>query len=151
LPVMPAAGAAAATAAAAIDWPALIALRTDVARELERLRVAGEIGAPLQAELDVYCTDAQFARLDALGEELRFLMITSRARVQRAGSAPAGAVEASSVPGGGVWVRVQRTGAAKCVRCWHHVDDVGQSGEHPELCGRCIGNISGSGETRRYA
>jgi isoleucyl-tRNA synthetase len=151
LPVMPAAGAAGATAAAAIDWPALIALRTDVARELERLRVAGEIGAPLQAELDVYCTDAQFARLDALGEELRFLMITSRARVQRADSAPAGAVEASSVPGGGVWVRVQRTGAAKCVRCWHHVDDVGQSGEHPELCGRCIGNISGTGETRWYA
>jgi isoleucyl-tRNA synthetase len=154
LPVMAAAGAGAtgtAAAVAAIDWPALIALRTDVARELERLRVAGEIGAPLQAELDVYCTDAQFARLDALGEELRFLMITSRARVQRADSAPAGAVEASSVPGGGVWLRVQRTSAAKCVRCWHHVDDVGKSGEHPELCGRCIGNISGPGETRRYA
>jgi isoleucyl-tRNA synthetase len=50
-----------------------------------------------------------------------------------------------------VWLRVQRTSAAKCVRCWHHVDDVGRSSEHPELCGRCIGNISGAGETRRYA
>jgi isoleucyl-tRNA synthetase len=144
-------GAAASGTGVAIDWPALIALRTDVARELERLRVAGEIGAPLQAELDVYCTEAQFARLNVLGGELRFLMITSKARVQRADSVPAGAVEASSVPGGGVWLRVQRTGAAKCVRCWHHVDDVGQSAGHPELCGRCIGNISGAGETRRYA
>jgi isoleucyl-tRNA synthetase len=78
-------------------------------------------------------------------------MITSWARVHRADSAPAGAVESSSVPGGGVWLRVQRTGATKCVRCWHHVADVGLSSEHPELCGRCIGNISGPGETRRYA
>ena len=141
----------ASAAPAAIDWAALIALRADVARELERLRVAGEIGAPLQAELDVYCTAEQYARLNALGDELRFLMITSKARVQRVESAPAGAVEASSVPGGGVWLRVQRTAAVKCVRCWHHCDDVGQSAGHRELCGRCICNITGPGETRRYA
>ncbi|MDE2219104.1 MAG: isoleucine--tRNA ligase [Gammaproteobacteria bacterium] len=137
--------------AATIDWPALIALRTEVARELERLRVGGEIGAPLQAELDVYCTDAQYARLDVLGEELRFLMITSKAHVHRVASAPAGAVEAPSVPGGGVWLRVRRTSAAKCVRCWHHVDDVGRAAAHPGLCGRCIVNINGPGEARRYA
>jgi len=143
LPVMP--------AGATIDWPALIALRGDVGRELERLRVAGEIGAPLQAELDVYCTDAQFARLNAFGEELRFLMITSQARVQRVVAAPAGAVEAALVPGGGVWISVRRTAAAKCVRCWHHREDVGQVPAHPELCARCAGNIAGPGEVRRYA
>ena len=154
---LPEAAATAASAAnAAIDWPALIALRTDVARELERLRVAGDIGAPLQAELDVYCTPAQFPRLDALGDELRFLMITSKATVHQLDAAngrapPSGAVEAVSVPGGGAWLRVQRTSAEKCVRCWQHRDDVGASSEHPELCGRCIGNISGHGETRRYA
>jgi len=154
LPEAPAAAASATNAA--IDWPALIALRTDVARELERLRVAGDIGAPLEAELDVYCTPAQFARLNALGDELRFLMITSKATVHpvdaaSGGAAPGGAVEAASVPGGGAWLRVQRTGAEKCVRCWHHRDDVGALSEHPELCGRCVGNISGHGETRRYA
>jgi isoleucyl-tRNA synthetase len=140
-----------ATAAGAIDWPALLALRTDVTRELERLRVAGEIGAPLQAELDVYCTAAQFARLNALGEELRFLMITSRARVHQVAGEPPGAVPAALVPGGGVWLKVQRTAAPKCARCWHHCKEVGASSAHPELCGRCIGNISGPGETRRFA
>ena len=73
-----------------------------MARELERLRIAGEIGAPLQAEVDVYCVPAAFAKLNALGEELRFLMITSQARVHRAESPPEGAVAAVSVPGGGV-------------------------------------------------
>ena len=141
----------ATVSANAIDWTAMIALRTDVARELERLRVAGDIGAPLQAELDVYCTPAQFAQFNELGDELRFVMITSKARVHRVDAAPAGTVEATSVPNGGVWLRVQRTTAPKCVRCWHHCDDVGHSADHPELCGRCIGNITGPGESRRCA
>ncbi len=128
-----------------------MALRSDVARELERLRVGAEIGAPLQAELDVYCTEAQYPRFQALGDELRFLMITSQARVQRAAAAPAGAVEATLVPGGGVWISVRRTTAAKCVRCWHHREDVGQVPAHPELCARCVGNVTGPGEIRRYA
>ena len=140
-----------AAAGGAIDWPRLIALRTDVARDLERLRVAGEIGAPLQAELDVYCNAEQYPRLTALGEELRFLMITSKARVHRAESAPAGAVAAASVAGGGVWLQVRPTTASKCVRCWHHTDDVGSVAAHPELCGRCVGNLAEPGEVRRFA
>jgi isoleucyl-tRNA synthetase len=143
--------AAAPASAEPIDWPALIALRTDVARELERLRVAGEIGAPLQAELDVYCSGAQYPKLNALGDELRFLMITSQARVQRVEHPPAQAVPAASVPGGGVWVQVRRTAAPKCVRCWHHREDVGSVAAHPELCARCVGNITGPGELRRFA
>ena len=134
-----------------IDWQQLINLRIDVARELEQLRVAGAIGAPLDAKVDVYCGAEHFARLSALGDELRFLLITSQARVHQVIAAPAGAVAAASLPGGGVWLRVQPTAAPKCVRCWHHVEDVGQSSEHPELCGRCIGNITGPGESRRYA
>ena len=150
---LPTASVASGTTAGtgAIDWAALIALRTVVARELERLRVAGEIGAPLQAELDVYCSAEQYLRLNALGDELRFLMITSKARVQRADAAPPDTVTASSVPGGGVWLKVRRTAATKCVRCWHHTDDVGTIAAHPELCGRCVGNLAGPGETRRFA
>jgi len=151
LPAAAGSGAGSGAGGAAIDWAALIALRTDVARELERLRVGGQIGAPLQAELDVYCTEAQYPRFQALADELRFLMITSQARVQRAAAAPEGAVEAALVPGGGVWLSVRRTTAAKCVRCWHHREDVGQAKAHPELCARCVGNITGPGEVRRYA
>src|ERR1700691_1162397 len=73
----------------AIDWAALIALRGDVARELERLRIAGEIGGPLDAEVDIWCGPEQYPRLAALGAELRFLMITSEARVHEVASASA--------------------------------------------------------------
>ncbi len=81
---------------AAIDWNALIELRAAVTRELERLREQGAIGAPLDAEVDVYCTAEHHARLSALGEELRFLFITSAARVHQVTAAPGDAVAAQN-------------------------------------------------------
>jgi isoleucyl-tRNA synthetase len=133
-----------------IDWPALMALRGDVARELERLRIAAEIGAPLDAELDVWCSPQQYPVLSALGNELRFMMITSEARVHQ-GTAPPDAVPAQSFEDGGVWIQVKPSANAKCIRCWHHRSDVGVSPEHPAICGRCVGNLALPGEMRRWS
>jgi isoleucyl-tRNA synthetase len=134
-----------------LDWPALIALRADVMRELEKLREAGSIGAPLDAEVDVYATRAERERFGALGEELRFLLITSEARVHEVDNAPAAAVPAGSLGREGVWIAVRPSQAAKCVRCWHHRPEVGRDPRHPELCERCVQNVSGAGEERRFA
>jgi isoleucyl-tRNA synthetase len=133
-----------------VDWRALIELRGDVLRELEKLRVAGTIGAPLEAEVDVYCMPAELPHFSAIGDELRFLLITSAARVHKVESAPQGP-EYVPCTHGGVWIRVTRTEAAKCARCWHRRPDVGSNAEHPELCTRCVGNITGPGETRKFA
>jgi isoleucyl-tRNA synthetase len=133
-----------------IDWPALIELRADVMRELEKLRVAGTIGAPLEAEVDVYCSPQEFAHFNTLGDELRFLFITSAARVHKVDSAPTGP-DIVACTHGGVWMRVTPTEAAKCVRCWHRRPDVGSIAAHPELCARCATNVDGPGETRRFA
>jgi len=122
-----------------IDWDALLALRGEVARELERLREAGEIGSPLEAEVEIAVPASEQARYGALGDELRFFFITSAARV-----VVDSAVSAATV-------RVKATTAPKCTRCWHRRDDVGHHAEHPELCGRCVVNVAGSGEERRFA
>ncbi len=134
-----------------IDWPALLLLRADVTRELERLRDAGAIGAPLDAEVDVYCRPEQYERLGALGEELRFFLITSRARVHRLdGPPPAGAAPAVNTGTGAVWVAVAPSRDAKCIRCWQHRPDVGAHSGHPQLCGRCVSNVDGPGERRVF-
>jgi isoleucyl-tRNA synthetase len=39
----------------------------------------------------------------------------------------------------------------KCDRCWHVTTDVGSHDTHPDLCGRCITNVDGEGEARKYA
>jgi len=134
-----------------IDWDAVLALKTDVSRELERLRVAGEIGAPLEAEVDVYLDVTQRARLEGLGEELRFVLITSAARMFDAAERPADAVPAGSVAKEGAWIAVRPLEHAKCARCWHRRPDIGTDSRHPELCGRCVSNLEGPGETRRFA
>jgi isoleucyl-tRNA synthetase len=135
-----------------IDWDALIALRAAAARELERLRTAGSIGAPLDAVLEVWCTAAQHRALNALGDELRFFMITSQAIVHPVGTpAPVNAVPGAGFEEGTVWLRVSVSPDPKCVRCWQHRPDVGASGEHPELCGRCVGNLTLPGEQRRFS
>jgi isoleucyl-tRNA synthetase len=134
-----------------VEWPALLQLRTDVTRELEKLRDAGSIGAPLDAEVDIYCAPDEYARFNVLGEELRFFFITSHARVERIeGAPPADAVPATNTGRSGVWIAVKPTSDAKCVRCWQRRPDVGSSPKHPELCGRCISNIEGPGEVRRF-
>jgi len=130
-----------------IDWTALIGLRAHVLQEIEKLRAAGLVGSSLEGEVDVYCTPAQFARYNALRKELRFLLITSRAQVHEGAAPPEGAVPA----GDGVWIKVTPTPHVKCVRCWHRLPDVGSTPTHPELCARCVTNLSEPGERREYA
>jgi isoleucyl-tRNA synthetase len=132
---------------AAIDWPAFIALRAEVLRELEKLRAAGQIGAPLEANIDIYCMPEQFKHYAILQDELRFLLITSAARVTQTSQPPADAVAASVT---GVWIKVQPATAKKCVRCWQQRDDVGVAAAHPDICGRCVTNLSAAGEQRSF-
>jgi isoleucyl-tRNA synthetase len=135
-----------------VDWEALILLRQAVQRELEKLREAGTIGAPLEAEVDVYCLAENAARYLAVGDELRFLTITSKLRVHEVQSEPAGATAAETGAGviAGVWLRAQRSSGSKCPRCWHLTQDIGSHALHPELCGRCAGNIAGLVEVRKH-
>jgi isoleucyl-tRNA synthetase len=131
-----------------IDWPALIALKADVARDLERLRAAGAIGSSLEAEVVIYAPAAQMARFEALRDELRFLLITSYARVVATDAPPASTVPASEP---GVWIEVKPCEQPKCVRCYQLRGDVGSDPRHPELCARCVVNVEGPGEERQFA
>ena len=139
-----------------IDWPALIHLRGDVTRELEKVRNEGAIGSSLDAEVDVYCEPGDFARFNALGSELRFLLITSDARVHEVSQLPEGTVSTTHGPLHGakpprVSFAVEPTSAVKCVRCYQRRVDVGSNPAHPEICGRCATNVDGPGETREFA
>jgi len=131
-------------------WEQIIAVREVVSKELENLRVAGKIGSSLAAEVDLYADAGTQGVLTAVGDELRFILITSYARVHPADERPDDTVVAD-VPGLAFSIKASPSAHKKCVRCWHHREDVGSSAEHPELCGRCIENVTGAGEQRRFA
>ncbi|MCY1516221.1 Isoleucine--tRNA ligase [compost metagenome] len=129
-------------------WDDVMAAKAAVNKELENQRAAKAIGGNLQAEVTLFADDSLSARLNKLGNELRFVLITSSARVAPLAEAPAEAVD-SELPG--LKLKVVKTADAKCGRCWHHRADVGSNAAHPELCGRCVENIEGAGEVRHYA
>ncbi|MGB5260997.1 MAG: isoleucine--tRNA ligase [Gammaproteobacteria bacterium] len=131
-------------------WNRIIMVRDAVSKQLEKLRVAGGIGSPLDAEVDLYADEETRALLTVLEDELRFVLITSYARVHDAQDTPDDAV-AAELPGMDVSIRVTPSPHAKCIRCWHHREDVGAVAGHPEICGRCVENVAGDGEVRRYA
>ena len=130
-------------------WERIGAVRDAVSKELEKLRADGKIGSSLDAEVDLYAdADTRFL-LMAIEDELRFLFITSYARVHDETGCPIDAV-AADVPGLSFSIKATPSTFKKCIRCWHHREDVGSHAEHPEICGRCVENVTAAGETRRF-
>ncbi|MCC8689692.1 isoleucine--tRNA ligase [Xanthomonas campestris] len=119
------------------DVDKLLALREQVAKVLEPMRANGAIGAALEAEITVAADAQTAARWQPLSDELRFLFIS-------------GDVTVTAASTDDIFVSAQPTTKAKCVRCWHHQASVGSDPRHPELCSRCVSNIEGPGEERRW-
>jgi len=122
-------------------WSRIRAIRDVANKDIEAVRTAGQVGASLQATLTIAAGADDAALLRSLGDDLKFVTITSTAVV---------------VDGPELAVSVSPSAATKCERCWHYSDDVGSHAEHPTLCGRCVSNLAeangtGAGETRKVA
>ena len=120
-------------------WETIRAVRAEGLKVIEALRTEGKVGASLQAELELALTADKFAAMASLGEDLRFVTMTSAATLSEVARAEDERVVATP------------SAAQKCERCWHYVDTVGSDAEHPTLCGRCASNLFGEGETRAHA
>jgi isoleucyl-tRNA synthetase len=129
-------------------WEKVRLVRDAVNKEIENQRGAGKVGSALEAEVYLYCGPHLKQQLDALGDELRFVLITSFAKVIAEHAGPVDAV-ATDVPG--LTLKIEATTQAKCERCWHRREDVDKNPDYPGICGRCVENIKGPGEVREYA
>ncbi|MDH5552463.1 MAG: class I tRNA ligase family protein, partial [Nitrosomonas sp.] len=120
-------------------WTRIRDLRSQVQKKLEDSRAAGEIGSSLAATVEIRASGEDFALLQSLGDDLRFVVITSEARL----------TQAENTQNEGVIVTASTH--QKCDRCWHYRQDVGSNNNHPTLCSRCVSNLFGTGEVRHYA
>jgi len=131
-------------------WQLLELVRIEATKNLEELRQKGNIGSGLDAEVTIYADQSLVDELQSIGDELRFVLITSDAILLPI-SELNNAEPVDIGPDHKIVVQAHASKHAKCVRCWHHQPDVGSHTEHPELCGRCINNVDGEGERRLYA
>jgi isoleucyl-tRNA synthetase len=129
-------------------WSEMMSVRQQVNKALELAREQGNLRGSLDAAVSLYADGPLSERLRSLGDELRFVLITSEATVVEMGSAPDGAVDAEGMA---LRIQVEPAVSKKCERCWHRRPDVGEHSAHPTLCGRCVTNIDGPGEVREFA
>ena len=132
-------------------WHNILDVRSAVSKELETLRSDKTIGSSLDAEVILYVDTELQTALESLKEELRFVLITSKAKVENINAADDSCSEASLTNGQIIKIKASASADVKCVRCWHHRPDVAINSEHPELCGRCVENVAGNGEHRLFA
>ncbi|MDT8406054.1 MAG: isoleucine--tRNA ligase [Methylococcales bacterium] len=129
-------------------WAQIMAIRGAVSKQLETARSRNEIGGSLTAEIALYAHEPHLSIMQKIASELHFVLLVSKVSIHAAADRTDQAVESEMR---GLWVDVTPSSQPKCVRCWHQRSDVGSHAEHPELCGRCVDNVAGSGEVRLYA
>ncbi len=119
------------------DWSNIRNAREVANKQIEEKRAQGLLGSSLQAELDIYASGVIYESLARIGEDLKFVFITSRATLHKRDT--------------DFRIEVTPSTHTKCERCWHYREDVGTDANHPAICGRCVSNLFGSGEVRKYA
>jgi isoleucyl-tRNA synthetase len=129
------------------DWAAILQAKEAINKVIEDQRNQGVVKGSLGADIELFASPELYQSLAKLGDELRFVTITSKATL----SPLSEAADASDSMMEELKVGLQRSTAEKCVRCWHFIDDVGTNAEHPEICGRCVSNLDAGGEVRHYA
>ena len=117
-------------------WSRIREIRDAVNKDIEALRATGQVGSSLQARVTLTAAPEDHALLASLGDDLKFVFITSTIEL---------------VAGNALQVSARASSDAKCERCWHYRDDVGHDAAHPTLCARCTSNLFGSGENRKVA
>lgn len=129
-------------------WENLLTVRNEVNKVIEQARRDKRIGGSLEAEVTLFADAALTEQLTHIGDELRFVLLTSEVKVLPLADATSDAVETELVS---LKLVVNATTAEKCERCWHHREEVGTIEAHPTLCHRCVTNIEGDGEVRLFA
>ncbi|MBS9437536.1 isoleucine--tRNA ligase [Photorhabdus noenieputensis] len=129
-------------------WADLLAVRGEVNKVLEQARADKHIRSSLEAAVTLYADNELADKLNSLGDELRFVLLTSQVVVadyEQAGE------DAQQSEISGLKIAFRKADGEKCPRCWHYAKDVGLVAEHAELCGRCVTNVAGNGEERKFA
>ena len=130
-------------------WAELLKVRGEVNKVIEQARSDKRIGGALEASVTLYADADLATKLQALGNELRFVLLTSGAQVADYAQADGDAQQSELLKG--LKIGLNKAEGEKCPRCWHYTTDVGQNPEHAAVCGRCYTNVAGNGEERKFA
>jgi isoleucyl-tRNA synthetase len=125
----------------------ILSIKPYVQQQMELMRADKIIGSSLDVNLDIYCKGDIYNKILKLKQELRFVFITSDAKVYPLEDKTNDSIMINK----DIWIKVTKSEHKKCERCWHHRLDVGSNKKHIDICARCIENVFGAGENRSFA
>ena len=130
------------------NWNVILEVKKAVSKSLEEKRGSGVIGSSLDAYVTIYCSKDLYNILSVLGEELKFIFITSNAFLKNIEEINQPNINPISISGHNLYINIENTKNKKCDRCWHKCKTVGENKKYPNICNRCITNVYGKGEIR---
>ena len=123
-------------------WGKLINIKTDVARELEKMRAAKLIGNSLESSVHLYTENEELWQfLKSYENDLPMIFIVSEVRLDRNSTPKAVKGELTQE----LLIECSVSQHKKCERCWNFRESVGLNQAHPTICDRCITAIQQSG------
>jgi isoleucyl-tRNA synthetase len=119
-------------------WDNIIKIRTDVARELEKMRAAKQIGNSLEASVDLYTDDGELLKLlKEYENDFPMIFIVSDVNISEEPLDSANKGEIFEK----LFIKVRVAESSKCERCWNYRKEVGKVDKYPTLCNRCANVI----------
>ncbi|MBT3878018.1 MAG: isoleucine--tRNA ligase, partial [Candidatus Scalindua sp.] len=124
-------------------WETIIKVKTDVARELEAMRAAKQIGSSLEATVDLYTEDAELlGLLKEYENDLAMILIVSEVNISDSSLESANNGEIFEK----LSIKTRVADSNKCDRCWNFRKEVGKIEKYPTLCSRCADVIDEAAE-----
>ena len=130
------------------NWNDIVEVKKAVSKSLEEKRGSGVIGSSLDAYVTIYCSKDLYNILSVLGEELKFIFITSNAFLKNIEEINQPNINPISINDHNLYINIENTKNKKCDRCWHKCKTVGENKKYANICNRCITNVYGKGEIR---
>ena len=128
------------------NWNDILEVKKAVSKSLEEKRSQNIIGSSLDADITISCSRDLYNILNALGEELKFIFITSNAFLKNIDENHS--ENTISINNHKLSIEIINSDNKKCERCWHKCKTVGLDKKHKNICFRCISNVFGEGEIR---
>ncbi len=122
-------------------WNKLIIIKKKLNKKIENLKYKKIINSTLETKINLYLEKNFFKKIQKIKSELKFFFLTSELNIK---------LKNNLNKENFFKIKCKKHKGLKCQRCWHYVNKLSLNKKYINICKRCIINIIGKGEKRKF-
>ncbi len=122
-------------------WNKLIIIKVNLNKKIEILKCKKKINSTLETKIILYLEKNFFKKIKKIKSELKFFFLTSKLDIK---------IKKHLNKNNFFQIKCKKHKGKKCQRCWHYVNKLISNKIYTNICKRCIKNLSGQGENRKF-